>query len=312
MENKFSPFINETQEAFEYGNPIDIPENLPFELNKNTLEEYIATLKRHRYSNLTIKNYLSKFNNYLLYLKNNNINKVENSHIITYIDSLAQSGLSESVQNTAINAIKFWYEQANTPSQSLSIEVPRPRRVEPKPRVLKKEDIQKIINSTENIKHKCMICMTYSAGLRISETISMKISDIDYNNNLVHIKSISNKNKIRQTILSENMILLLKEYFSEYRPMHWLFEGQATGQPYSARGLQDVLKKAALRAGVGGEVTVHMLRHSFAVHLLEAGTDLGVIQELLGHYNRKTTEKYVYVTLKKNTHIKSPLDSLDI
>ena len=155
-----------------------------------------------------------------------------------------------------------------------------------------------------------MIMLCYSAGLRISELLNIQVSDIDSKRNLVLVRFSKGK-KDRYTLLSKKTLAVLREYYLSYRPEGYLFEGQQGGQ-YSARSVQMILRRAVERAGIKKHVTVHTLRHSFATHLLENGTDLRYIQELLGHSSSKTTEIYTHVTNKGRDQLKSPLDNLDI
>jgi integrase/recombinase XerD len=174
------------------------------------------------------------------------------------------------------------------------------------PNVLSKEEVLKIIDSTENIKHKTLLALIYSAGLRISEALSMKPKDIDSVRMLIHVKNAKGK-KDRYTLLSEKVLTLLREYYLVYKPKEFLFEGQFGGM-YSSRSAQIILKHAAKKALIKKTITLHTLRHSFATHLLESGTDLRYIQELLGHSSPKTTMIYTHVSNNSLKKIKNPFD----
>ena len=185
----------------------------------------------------------------------------------------------------------------------------RPKRAKVLPNVLSKEEIKLILNAHSNIKHKSMLSMIYSCGLRRSELLNLKFSDIDSKRNIVLLKNAKGK-KDRITPLSPMILTMLREYYIAYKPKTWLFEGQAPGQPYSEKSLQSILKQALQKTGITKPVTLNWLRHSYATHLLESGTDLRYIQELLGHNSSKTTEIYTHVSTKSLQQIKSPFDDL--
>ncbi|UOX33097.1 tyrosine-type recombinase/integrase [Flavobacterium sediminilitoris] len=169
-------------------------------------------------------------------------------------------------------------------------ELHRPKNVKTLPNVLSKEETFKLIDLITNIKHKTLLALIYSSGLRISEAINMKIIDSDSQRMLIHVKNAKGK-KDRYTLLSTKVLVLLKEYYTIYKPKTFLFEGQY-GEQYSSRSAQSVLHKSAKKAGITKQITLHTLRHSFATHLLENGSDLRYIQDLLGHSSPKITMIY--------------------
>jgi integrase/recombinase XerD len=185
----------------------------------------------------------------------------------------------------------------------------RPKRAKVLPNVLSKEEVKKILDAHSNLKHKAMLSMIYSCGLRRSELLNLKFSDIDSKRNIVIIRQSKGK-KDRITPLSAKILDLLRRYYKEYSPKTYLFEGQEKNTQYSARSLEEVLKKSVKLASINKPVTLHWLRHSYATHLLESGTDLRYIQELLGHNSSKTTEIYTHVSTKNIQQIKSPFDDL--
>lgn len=193
--------------------------------------------------------------------------------------------------------------------------VERPRQEQSLPTVCSVEEIQMILSNVKNIKHKAILSTIYSAGLRISEVINLPIKAIDSDRMQIHIKNAKG-NKDRYTILSKKVLDLLREYFKQEKPHYWLFEGMGSTKEkpvqYSSRSIQNILKVAIKKTGIKKHITVHTLRHSFATHLLENGTDLRYIQNLLGHSNSKTTEVYTHITTKGFNQIVSPLDKLDI
>ena len=178
------------------------------------------------------------------------------------------------------------------------------------PFALSEEEILLILRSVSNLKHKAILMVIYSAGLRISECINLKIKDIDSNRMQIRVEQSKGK-KDRYTLLSTKTLLILRDYFKTYRPKEFLFEGQ-DGGCYSTRSIQNIFRDAVEKTKIKKKVSVHSLRHSFATHLLENGTNLRYIQSLLGHANSKTTEIYTHVTTKGFENLKSPLDNLDI
>ena len=195
-------------------------------------------------------------------------------------------------------------------SNLITEQIERPRSEHKLPNVLSEEEVMRIINNVQNIKHKAILLTIYSAGLRISEAVNLKIADIDSSRHLILIKGAKGK-KDRNSLLSEKLLVYLRKYFLMYKPKVWLFEGQYGGQ-YSDSSIQAIFREACNAAKITKKATVHTLRHSFATHLLERGTDLRYIQELLGHSSSKTTEIYTHITHKGMEQIKSPLDNLDV
>jgi len=207
------------------------------------------------------------------------------------------------------NAIKFYYERVLGGQRNVYL-IDRPKGEKTLPVVLDQEEVCAILNATTNLKHKAILMTIYSAGLRISEAINLKINAIDSQRMQIRVEQAKGK-KDRYTVLSVKTLEVLRQYFQVYKPKVWLFEGQTGGQ-YSDRSIQAILKDAVAKTKIIKRVTVHTLRHSFATHLLENGTDLRYIQTLLGHESSKTTEIYTHVTTKGFEQIKSPLDKLDI
>jgi site-specific recombinase XerD len=263
-----------------------------------------------RYSPSTIEVYRQSFEEFINYYNTKKIDDITEPEIIAYTRYLVQErGISASSQNQAINAIKFYYEKVKGGARKF-YQLERPLKEMKLPTVLSVEEVQAMIKSTKNLKHKAMIMLCYSAGLRLSELLNLKPSDVDTDRMQISVKGAKGK-KDRYTLLAEKMLPLLRDYYEKHHPEEYLFEGEGGGQ-YSGRSLQTVVKEALQRANVKKYATVHTLRHSFATHLLENGTDLRYIQNLLGHSSSKTTEIYTHVTSKALSGIKSPLDSLDI
>lgn len=226
-----------------------------------------------------------------------------------YVHGIVKQGKSASYQNQVINAIKFYYEQVLDMPQRF-YQIDRPKKEHKLPIVLSEEEVAKIISVTTNLKHKAILVTIYSCGLRLSELINLKISDMQSDRNLLLVRNAKG-NKDRTTLLSTTTIALLRKYYAQYRPMTYLFEGQ-TGGPYSSKSVQSIVKNAVKLAHICKSVSPHTLRHSFATHLLENGTDLRYIQTLLGHSSPKTTEIYAQVSTKHLGNIVSPLEKLGI
>ena len=273
-------------------------------------EGYLELLERKRYSPSTIKTYRAYFSDFMEYHKGRNIDRLKVADINKYILYLVnEKKISVSQQNMRINAIKFYYEQVKGGQRQYYGGITRAKEYKSLPEVLSRNEVARILACLSNRKHRCMISLIYSAGLRRSELLNLTPKDIISERMLVRI--MGKGRKCRYSLLSEKLLKELREYFKEYRPQKWLFEGETPGEQYSASALVKILKEAASRAGIKHRVHVHMLRHSFATHLLEQGTDLRTIQELLGHNDIKTTSIYLHVTSAHKSSIPNPLDSLD-
>lgn len=268
-------------------------------------------LRSKRYSENTIETYLNALKSFLTFHKDKSISEIDNSDVIKYNNNyLLKNGLSASYQNQVVNAIKLFFKTQTGLRINPDL-VHRPKSASVLPNVLSKEEIKMILNSPKNIKHKAMLCLIYSCGLRRSEILNLKITHVDSKRKLLIIKQAKGK-KDRVVPLSERIIYQLQEYYKLYRPRIWLFEGQKPEEQYNERSLASVLKQALCIAKIKKPVTLHWLRHSYATHLLENGTDLRYIQEILGHKSSKTTEIYTHVSTKSLQNIKSPFDDLDI
>ena len=280
--------------------------------NQKTFKElpagYLQILEHKRYSNNTIRTYCKYFHDFQHYFSGTALENITPNEINVYILSLIkEKNISSSLQNQRINAIKFYYEKVMG-KEKLVFSIERPRRERKLPDVLDKTDIQKIISATTNLKHKCIISLIYSAGLRRSELLNLKNEDVDSKGMLLKVKGGKGK-KDRYTTLSVKILELMREYYKQYRPVYFLFEGPERNQ-YSATSVQNILKKSANKAGIKKRVHIHMLRHSFATHLLQQGINLRLIQEILGHDSIKTTEIYTHITSTDIKNITNPFDNL--
>ena len=279
------------------------PPRNPVELPKG----YLEMLDQKRYSDNTKKIYTAYMRDFVVVFKGRDIEKISKEQINQYILWLIKTkDISASQQNQRINAIKFYYEKVlGRGSEYYSIERPRKRRYLPE--VLSKEEIGAMIKETENKKHKCLIALIYSCGLRRSEAIHLKLEDIDSKRMLIKLNSAKG-NKDRYVNLSPHLLSLLRDYCREFRPRNYLFEGQQGGA-YSAESVWKVIKKVALDVGIKKRVYPHILRHSFATHNLEQGIDIRYIQEWMGHESIKTTQRYTHVA-GNNFKFKNLLDDL--
>ena len=224
------------------------------------------------------------------------------------LKSIEDRRWSESAQNQAVNAIKFYFEKVL--GQERTFYELRPRKSQKLPGVFSEQEIIALFKAIENLKHRTILMLIYSAGLRIGESVKLRKADINLERKSIFIKAGKGK-KDRYSVLSDKVVLLLQEYIEAYKPDYWLFEGQDGGQ-YSTRSIQQVFRRAVAKADINPYSTVHTLRHSFATHLLERGMDLRYIQSLLGHSSSETTEIYAHVTKKAREKLYSPLDFLDI
>jgi len=263
-----------------------------------------------QYAENTIESYLSAMRIFLNWLSNKNHKEVRKNDIEKYMQYLTgERKVSRSYQNLHINAIKLFY--SDIISIHLDVKtIIRPRREYKLPHYLTREEVTNILASLGNLKHKAMISLIYACGLRIGEVTRIKLTDIDPAQRLLIIRQ-SKGNKDRVVPLPESILYLLDAYAKAYNPICFLFEGQVQGENYSARSLQLVFKGAVKKSGIRNqEASVHWLRHSFATHLLEMGTNLRDLQMLLGHKNLKTTEGYLHISSTQYHRIVSPFDVL--
>lgn len=268
-------------------------------------KEYLQKLQIKKYSNNTIRSYVAAFEKFINFYKEIPLNELNEDHIRAYLGTCVKSQVSNSYLNIMVNAIKFYYEMVlDMPNRFYEIE--RPRDEQKLPKVLSKDEVLAIINNTNNIKHRCIVSLLYSAGLRRSELLNLKPADIDSKRMLIRVEGAKG-NKDRYTLLSQKVLEELRVYFKEWKPKVYLFEGTA-GEKYSGSSVKSIVQKAARKARIKKTVSPHMLRHSFATHLLEDKTDLRYIQLLLGHSSTKTTEIYTHVAVNAFLSVKNPLD----
>ncbi len=275
---------------------------------KDYLNDFRILLNIKRYSYRTIKSYSNAIKIFLSAFPDIKPSDIKVYEIEQFINSMVTGkNISQAYQKVLVGAIKLFYNELLRKNYQLNYLYPD--RAEKKlPVVLDKSEVQLIVASIQNLKHKTIISLIYSAGLRLGEAVEIKVKDIDSKRMLIRIVQGKGK-KDRYVMLSERLLLLLREYYKEYKPKEYLLEGQK-GDKYSTRSIQAIFKDALKKANIKKNATVHTLRHSFATHLLETGTDIRVIRQLLGHNSIKTTQIYTQISTSNIAKVISPLDSL--
>jgi len=279
-----------------------------YEVNKVAVLRMTEQLKLMGYSENTIKTYQNEFAQFLMALKNNPVDNCDSQKVRSYmLYCYEQLKLSENTLHSRLNALKFYFEKV-LHREKFFVDIPRPKKHSILPKTIHQNDLKKMFDATTNLKHNTILKLCYGMGLRLSEIINLKITDIDSKNMQVFIERGKGK-KDRYVNLPLSILEQLRTYYKMYHPKIYLFEGQDGGQ-YSMRSIQQVFKNALQKAGINKKVGIHSLRHSYATHLLEQGTDIRFIQELLGHKDLKTTLIYTDVTNNSIRNVKSPLDKL--
>lgn len=279
--------------------------------NLQALQYFIETLILKAYSQSTIKTYRNEFYQLLKELKEIPVQNLGQDHIRRYMFyCINKYKISEATANSRINAIKFYFEQVLARERML-IELPRPKKPLQLPKVLGENELSRLFRSVSNLKHKAILFTAYSAGLRVSEVVGLRLADVDSDRMQLFIQCSKGK-KDRYVTLSPVLLDVLRAYIikSERRPFKYLFESVEPGIAYCARSAQRVFQLARHAAGIRKEVSFHSLRHSFATHLLEKGIDVIYIKDILGHFDIKTTQRYLHVRKEQLVTIISPLDDL--
>ncbi len=285
-----------------------VPDKVPDHIAEK-LSQFRKWMKHRRYSESTINTYADAVKQFLMYYKIRDIKSLNNEDMVEYVhEHIVKNKLSFSYQNQLVNGVKLFFREVEKSKIEID-KLQRPRREHKLPNVLSKEEVKAILEAPKNQKHRAMLSLIYACGLRRSELLNLKPSDIDSNRKLLIIRNAKGR-KDRIVPISEKLIDMLRAYYKQYKPTIWLFEGQKKGEQYSEQSLQSVLKQSVSKCNIRKPVTIHWLRHSYATHLLEGGTDLRYIQELLGHKSSKTTEIYTHVSTKSIQQIKSPFDEL--
>ena len=279
--------------------------------NAHVLPALVETLQLKAYSASTIKTYVNEITQLLVLLKHINADHLSVENLRRYMVYCKEKcGLKENTLHSRLNAIKFYYEQVLR-KDKFFLAFPRPKKHLQLPRLLNETEVTRLFNALNNKKHKAMLFTAYSAGLRVSEIAALKLTDIDSRRMQIFIERAKGK-KDRYVPLSPIVLDILRSYIKEYkpRPKKYLFESETTGEAYPIRTVQQIFYNAKEKAGIKKEIGMHSLRHSFATHLLEKGTDIRYIKDLLGHFNIKTTERYLHVSRRELVNIKSPFDDL--
>lgn len=265
-------------------------------------------IKLKGFSHRTNISYIGHIRRFIKYFQKDPL-LVDSNEIRQYfLYLLDEKKVSHSFVDQAISALKFLYDFVYHKTNMIS-ELPRPKKEKKLPDVLNKQEVLSILDSIRNPKHRAIISLIYSSGLRVGEVVRVRVEDIDADRQLVHIRQAKGR-KDRYTVLSNVAWDIISKYIDLYRPEEWLFPGTQPGDHLTERSVQSIFEKACEKVGIKKSVSVHSLRHSFATHLLENGIDLRYIQELLGHASLKTTEVYTHVSKKDIRAIKSPLDQL--
>jgi integrase/recombinase XerD len=278
--------------------------------NLNAFKAFQNMLKLKGYSENTIRTYSNEFEQLLRLLNKVSVNDLTKNHIQSYLLWLLKTKRgSEARVHTAVNAIKFYFEKVEKRAKEF-YDLPRPKKPVKLPDILSEQEIILLLNQVKNLKHKSIIMTCYAAGLRVSEVVALKVRDIDSDRMMIHVRQGKGK-KDRMVPLSKTLLQTLRLYYKEYKPKDFLFEGEGGGS-YRKRSAQKILEEAKKRSRIKKQGSIHMLRHSYATHLLEGGTDIRYIQNFLGHNNIGTTMRYTHVSNFKIESIQSPLDKLKL
>jgi integrase/recombinase XerD len=277
-------------------------------INQLEYNRFISTLQLKGYSPNTLRTYCSEFVQFLQILKSYSVLNCDQELVRRYmLYCINDLKLTENSLHSRINAIKFYFEKVLF-RERMFLEIPRPKKQSKLPKVIHISDVKTIFEKTTNLKHNTLLKLCYGMGLRVSEIVNLKVKDIDSKSMQVFVERAKGK-KDRYANLPESILEQLRKYYTIYKPTNYLFEGQYGGK-YSIRSAQQIFKDALKNAKVNKTLGIHSLRHSFATHLLEKGTDVRFIQELLGHKDIRTTLLYTSVSDKSIRNIKSPLDSI--
>ncbi len=270
------------------------------------IEEYRMYLKGIRYSERTVENYVDMVSSFLGFHAPKKTEEIVAADLEKFnYEHILKNQYSVSYQRQVVSALKLFYGRITGCAMSIH-ELERPKKSYRLPTVLSEQEVMDILRLTSNIKHKCILACLYSSGLRISELLNLRIKDIDVQR--MQIRVVKGKgDRDRVVGLSKFFLIILRQYAEAHKPVEYLFNGE-DGGAYAAESVRKILKRACLKAGIRKKVTPHVLRHSYATHMLENRVDLRYIQELLGHKKPETTMIYTHVAQKKLSEVKSPLD----
>ncbi len=298
-------------ETFMSGLPFDTNTFKLHEQHHTALAEFTYWLRSRRYSESTVDTYTGALKTFFGFHAEKELREIRECDIIRFNNEyILERHYSASYQNQVVNAIKLFFRTVVDSKMNVAL-VHRPKRPRHLPNVLSKEEVKEILSASKNIKHRAMLCLLYSCGLRRRELLHLKITDVDSFRKLLIIRQ-SKGRKDRVVPLSDKITEALREYYKIYKPKVWLFEGQLEGTMYSEKSLESVLKQAVAKTKIRKPVSLHWLRHSYATHLLEGGTNLRYIQEILGHTSSRTTEIYTHVSTLSIQQIRSPFDDFGL
>ncbi|MDY6800781.1 MAG: tyrosine-type recombinase/integrase [Bacteroidota bacterium] len=282
-----------------------VPEHI-----QKAINTFYVYLKNLRYSPSTIKTYTQNILKFLIFFAEKPIYAINNNDIQNYnYEMMILKNKSHNAQNQFISALKLFLNTMTHTSINFD-EIERAKRSKKLPEVFSKKEVEKIIGGNTNLKHRTLLLLTYGCGLRRNEVCNLKINDVDSERKVLHIRCGKGA-KHRIVPLSDKLIDKLRLYFKTYKPKEYLFETNP-GNPYPGETAYKVFRRSLEKSGIKKRVGIHALRHSYATHLLENGTDLRYIQELLGHKSSKTTEIYTHVSTHDLNNIGNPSDDLDI
>jgi len=274
----------------------------------NSLQEKLENEMRARKFSLKTQAAYIYFNRLFLRTMQKSPNEVTQEDITNFLALMERErNYSAATLNLAISSIKFFFRYII--KNNIVKEQQRPVHNKQLPIVLSPNEIIKILKTEKNLKHRLLLMLVYSSGLRVSEVVALKKEHIDLSRQVIYIRQGKGR-KDRYTLLSEKAANFIKEYYDYFEIDKWIFPGQSGIKHLSIRAAQHIFDKATRNAGITKKVSIHGLRHSFATHLLENGTDIRYIQSLLGHSNIRTTERYTHVAKRDVLNIKSPLDNI--
>ena len=274
------------------------------------MEIVMRFLYEKRYSKNTVETYISLLELFFKYFSDKTPGDINGEDISDFFhDFVVYHKYSASYHNQLISAIKMYY-RLNGPSDIDMSSLGRPRRGRALPKVFSKEEVKLILNASRNLKHRLILWIIYSCGLRRSEVTNIRLADIDRSRGILNIREAKGMND-RIVPVSDKVWDKVDEYIGSFHPVYWLFEGQ-TGGRYSSESVYRVFKQALRNAGIRKDVGVHSLRHSYATHLHENGVDIRYIQELLGHRSTRTTEIYTHVSRRNLVAVRSPIEDIDL
>lgn len=318
--NYYNPSLSEKNklqaEENEDGNIEYVGQEKEEETTSYVLPHIVAALKQFeyylqskRYRPNTIKSYKEALFSFLKFFPSKQIADLNNQDLVVYNNEyIIKRNLSASYQSQIVNAIKLFFTTQTETALDLA-QIHRPKTEKRHPNVLSKAEIKRLLASVGNIKHRTMLTLTYACGLRCGEVLNLQLNHIDSDRMVLYVKNAKG-GKDRMVPISMKLVEELRDYYTRYKPITYLFEGQVKGNKYDVRSFQLVLKQAIVKAKINKPVTLHWLRHSYATHLLDTGTDLRYIQELLGHRSSRTTEIYTHVSTRDLKNIVSPFDTL--